>query len=92
VLRRELDAIAARIRPRSFVRGLGLLGALEVEAPVDAWAKLGGELSKAKLSLHVDPKRGTAIFAPPLCITEAELVTGMRSFGDCAVAAFGGVA
>lgn len=90
VLRRELDACAARVKPRSFVRSLGLLGVIELEADPAAWTKLGGELAKAKLSLHVDPKRGTAIFAPPLCITEAELVTGMRKFADAAVAAFGG--
>ena len=91
VLRRELDAISGRIRPRSYVRSLGLLGALEVEAP-DSWSRLGGELTKRRLSLHVDPKRGTAIFAPPLCITEDELVTGLRSFGEAAVEAFGAVA
>jgi taurine---2-oxoglutarate transaminase len=90
VLRRELDAVAGRVRARSFVRSLGLLGALEVEAPADAWARLGGELGARRLSLHVDPKRGTAIFAPPLCITEDELVRGLRGFGDAAVAAFGG--
>ena len=50
---------------------------------------LGAELVKRKLSLHVDGKRGTAIFAPPLCITEQELVTGMRSFGEAAKVAFG---
>jgi len=88
-LRRELDAIAARIGARAFVRSLGLLGALEIEAPSPAWTTLGRELTARKLSLHVDGKRGTAIFSPPLCITEQELVTGMRSFGDAAVAAFG---
>jgi len=90
VLRAELDAVAARVRVKSFVRSLGLLGALEIEAPPAAWATLGKELAHRKLSLHVDSKRGTAIFAPPLCITERELVTGLRSFGDAAVAAFGG--
>jgi len=92
VLRRELEAIAARLGVRSFVRGLGLLAVLEVEAPLDRWTKLGGELATRKLSLHLDGKRGTAIFAPPLCITEDELVRGMRSFGDAASSAFGGVA
>lgn len=91
ILRRELDAIAARIQPRTFVRSLGLLGALELEAPSDGWARLSGELAERRLSLHVDGKRGTAIFSPPLCITEEELVRGMRAFGDAAVAAFGGV-
>jgi taurine--2-oxoglutarate transaminase len=90
VLREELDAVAARIAPPTFVRGLGLLAALEIEAPLPAWTKLAAELAARKLSLHDDGKRGTAIFAPPLCITEDELVRGVRSFGDAAVAAFGG--
>ncbi|MGE5184441.1 MAG: aminotransferase class III-fold pyridoxal phosphate-dependent enzyme [Acidobacteriota bacterium] len=89
VLRRELDAIAARLAGKPFVRSLGLLGALELDAPLERWGALGTELAARKLSLHVDGKRGTAIFAPPLCIGEGELVTGMRAFGDAAVAAFG---
>jgi taurine--2-oxoglutarate transaminase len=89
VLRRELDAVAARLPGEPFVRSLGLLGALEIDAPAAAWSRLGHELAARKLSLHDDGKRGTAIFAPPLCITEDELVTGMRGFGDAAVAAFG---
>jgi acetylornithine/succinyldiaminopimelate/putrescine aminotransferase len=89
VLRKELDAVAARIAPRVFVRSLGLLGALEIEAPIAQWQTLGKELTARKLSLHVDGSRATAIFSPPLCITEQELVTGMRAFGDAAVAAFG---
>jgi len=92
VLHRELGAIAARLGVTSFVRSLGLLGALELEAPASAWSKLSDELASRRLSLHNDGKRGTCIFAPPLCITEDELVRGMRSFGDAAVAAFGGAA
>jgi 4-aminobutyrate aminotransferase-like enzyme len=92
VLRRELDRVAARLPPPAFVRSLGLLAALEVEAPPEAWARLSAELAARKLSLHVDGKRGTAIFAPPLCITEDELVTGVRGFGEAAAAAFGGAA
>ena len=93
VLRRELDAVAARLAPsgfRTFVRGLGLLAVLEIEAPLDRWTRLNTELAARRLSLHVDGKRHTAIFAPPLCIGEVELVTGVRSFGDAAVIAFGG--
>jgi len=92
VLHRELAAVAARLGGKPFVRSLGLLGALELEAPADAWTRLATELAARKLSLHNDGKRGTAIFAPPLCITEDELVRGLRSFGDAAVAAFGGAA
>src|SRR5262245_38967439 len=36
VLRRELDAVAARLGVRTLVRGLGLLAALELEAPPEA--------------------------------------------------------
>jgi 4-aminobutyrate aminotransferase-like enzyme len=89
VLRRELDAIAGKLAAKSYVRGLGLLAALEVEAPLSAWQALSAELAAKKLSLHVDGKRGTAIFAPPLCITEQELVTGVRAFGEAAIVAFG---
>ncbi len=87
VLKTELETIAAKTG--GFVRGLGLLACFELEAPADRWAALSKELSARKLSLHVDGKRGTAIFAPPLCITEAELVGGIRSFGEAALAAFG---
>ncbi len=90
VLLRELDAVAARIAVPADVRGLGLLAALAPQASLDQWQKLSAELAARKLSLHVDGKRGTAIFAPPLCITEDELVRGVRSFGDAAVTAFGG--
>jgi taurine---2-oxoglutarate transaminase len=92
VLRREIDQIAARLPAPVFVRSLGLLGALEVEAPPEAWARLGAELAERRLSLHVDGGRGTAIFSPPLCITEDELATGLRGFGDAAQLAFGGAA
>lgn len=89
VLRAELERVAARLPGvKTFVRGLGLLGALEVEASPAAWATLGKELAARRLSLHVDGKRGTAIFAPPLCITEDELVRGLRAFGDAAALAF----
>jgi acetylornithine/succinyldiaminopimelate/putrescine aminotransferase len=93
VLRREVEAVAKRVPgARPLVRGLGLLVALELEAPLERWKTLGAELSARRLSLHVDGKRGTAIFAPPLCIGEAELVSGVRAFGDAAALAFGDLA
>jgi taurine--2-oxoglutarate transaminase len=89
VLRRELDHVAARLRGASFVRALGLLGTIEIDGPAEAWARLGREIAARKLSLHEEPRRGYCVVAPPLCITEDELVRGVRSFGDAAVAAFG---
>jgi taurine--2-oxoglutarate transaminase len=86
-----LRAVAARLSGRrTFVRGLGLLWALEVEAEPAAWAALGRELAARRLSLHVDGKRQTLIVSPPLCIARDELLAGVASLGDAAVAAFGG--
>lgn len=90
VLLAELRAVAARIGVKSFVRGLGLLAALEVECTPAQWAAFGPALAARKLSLHLEGKKTTAILAPPLCIAEADLVAGVRAFGDAAVAAFGG--
>ncbi len=90
VLLAELRAVAARIGVKSFVRGLGLLAALEVECTPAQWAAFGPALAARKLSLHLEGKKTTAIIAPPLCIAEADLVAGVRAFGDAAVAAFGG--
>ena len=89
VLLEELRAVAARLSGvRTFVRGLGLLAALEIEAEPAAWRRFAGELATRRLSLHVDGARGTAILAPPLCITADELTRGVRALGDAAVAAF----
>jgi taurine---2-oxoglutarate transaminase len=90
LLERELRQVAAGLPGvRSFVRGLGMLWCLEVEAPAAAWARLDEELLVRRLSLHLDGRRGTAIFAPPLVIGEDELVAGVRSFGEAAALAFG---
>jgi beta-alanine--pyruvate transaminase len=89
VLLRELHAVAARLAVRTFVRGLGLLAAIEIEGPADAWTVFGRELAARRLSLHLETRRATAIVSPPLCITEDELVGGIRALGDAAVAAFG---
>ena len=91
VLHGELARIQARLAAPSFVRSIGLLGALDFveEQSAKAWSQLERELAARRISLHVEPRRGTCIFAPPLCITEGELVSGMRAFGDAAVAAFG---
>jgi taurine--2-oxoglutarate transaminase len=92
VLAHELGLIQARLGVASFVRSVGLLGALELvdEAPALAWSQLERELAARRLSLHNDGRRGSCIVAPPLCITQDELVAGMRGFGDAMVAAFGG--
>ncbi len=94
VLHAELERVRGQLAAPSFVRSLGLLGALDFvdEPPAQVWSQLERELAARRISLHVEPRRGTCIFAPPLCITEGELVSGMRAFGDAAAAAFGGKA
>ncbi|HMG58064.1 MAG TPA: aminotransferase class III-fold pyridoxal phosphate-dependent enzyme [Kofleriaceae bacterium] len=92
VLHSELHRIQQQLGVASFTRSLGLLGVLELvdEAPALAWAQLDRELAARKLSLHVEPRRGSCIIAPPLCIARDELIAGLRGFGEAAVAAFGG--
>ncbi|HTM21482.1 MAG TPA: aminotransferase class III-fold pyridoxal phosphate-dependent enzyme, partial [Kofleriaceae bacterium] len=83
VLLAELRAVAER-QPRAVfaARGLGLLAALELTLDAAAWPRLGAALAARRLFLHVEQRRGTAIFAPPLVIDEADLVAGARGFGD----------
>jgi taurine--2-oxoglutarate transaminase len=89
VLGSELRAVAARLHGvKTFVRGMGLLWCLELEAPAAAWKAFTADLAARRLSLHVDAKRGTIIVSPPLCIGDDELEQGVRSLGDAAVAAF----
>ncbi len=88
VLLRELRAVADGLARPAFVRGLGLLAALEVEAEPAQWAVLARELAARRLSLHLESARGWAVLAPPLCIAEADLVRGVRAFGEAARVAF----
>jgi adenosylmethionine-8-amino-7-oxononanoate aminotransferase len=90
VLRRELAAAAARLGVPTFVRAIGLLGALELEAPAAGWTQLGRELAARKLSLHADGKRGTCIFAPPCASPRTSSCVDYVA-GDAAVA-FGAAA
>lgn len=99
ILLGELDAIRVRLSSGAsaqvFSRGLGLLAVLEIQSAasnpesLSAWAKLGAELATRRLSLHVDATRRTCIIAPPLCITEQDLLRGVRSFGEAVSIAFG---
>lgn len=64
------------------VRGLGLLAALELDADDNEWRALTAGLARRKLYLHADPRRGTAIFAPPLVISEEDLRSGVQQFAE----------
>jgi taurine---2-oxoglutarate transaminase len=91
VLRDALAAVRARAGAAvTAQRGLGLLAALEIDAPPAAWAALSRGLASRRLSLHVEAQRGTAIFAPPLCIGADELEAGVAGFGDALALALAG--
>jgi taurine--2-oxoglutarate transaminase len=62
------------------VRGVGLLAAIELEIEPASWQALSAALSARKLFVHVYARRGTVIFAPPLCIDQATLCHGIELF------------
>ena len=88
VLHRELRAVAGAARgPGPSCASLGLLGALELEAPADAGPGSATSSRRASCRSTSTASAGPASSRRPLCITEDELVRGVRSFGDAAVAA-----
>jgi taurine---2-oxoglutarate transaminase len=90
VLLGALEQVRARAGRAVFaIRGLGLLAAVELELDEAGWRALVSGLGERRLSAHVDPRRGTVIFAPPLIIAEDELTAGIAGFGDALVAALG---
>lgn len=89
VLARELGALAARLEHRSIkVRSVGLMGCLEIAGDGAEWQLFSQRLVAQRIMLHADGKRQTAIITPPLCITETELVDGVKRVGEAAAVAF----
>jgi taurine---2-oxoglutarate transaminase len=83
-----LAALAARFpdqvgRPRA----RGLLAAIDVAIDAAGWKRLGDELERRRLHVHVSARRGTVIFAPPLVVGAAELAAGMDEFAAALAAA-----
>jgi taurine--2-oxoglutarate transaminase len=70
------------------VRGLGLLWALELDAPPARMKQVADQLRARHLHLH---KRDNMVFvAPPLVIEEAELKTGVKTLAAALDAAWSG--
>ena len=83
VMLRELREIDD---PRvKFVRGRGLLGVLELE--LEDWPALSAAVRAEKIYVHLKPKTGMIVLSPPLCISEAELVDGIRRLGKAIASA-----
>ncbi|WP_428263695.1 aspartate aminotransferase family protein [Haliangium sp.] len=78
-LRAALPAGHAAIGPS---RGIGLLAAVELDLPASGWKALAAGLDARRLFVHLYPSRGTVVFAPPLCIAEADMKAGLAGFGE----------
>jgi len=76
------DLAASRPEVIRGVRGLGLLAAVDVELDHAGVVALASELERRAIFLHLSARRKTAIFAPPLIISEAALATGMAAFAE----------
>jgi taurine--2-oxoglutarate transaminase len=83
VLRSSLERVRARFGGQVVdVRGIGLLAALEMDLPEPAWQRLNQEVARRHLYLHIEARRKTAIFSPPLIISEQDLRGGIDAFSD----------
>jgi taurine--2-oxoglutarate transaminase len=72
-----LGGIAARQARVRFTRGLGLLGALELDLDDAQLGRLSGALAKRRVHAHLRKKERTLVIAPPLCIRDEELAEGL---------------
>lgn len=64
------------------VRGRGLLAAVEVDLPREAFPGLQQGLHERRIHLHLRPAQNTIILAPPLCIGEQELEWGLSQLEE----------
>jgi taurine--2-oxoglutarate transaminase len=71
-----LRAVRDRQDSVRFARGIGLLGALELELDDAALARVSAGLAERKVHAHLRTREKTLVLAPPLCITEDELTDG----------------
>lgn len=60
-----------------FVRGRGLLAAIEFNADEPFFAALGAELERRRVLTHIRARDNLMVISPPLCISEEELATGL---------------
>jgi len=68
---------------KSFIRSLGLLGILEIEGASDhEWAALQRAVDARKLHLHLRPRVGGLMLAPPLIISKDDLEKGFSLLRD----------
>jgi taurine---2-oxoglutarate transaminase len=73
-----LRAMAGRHGSRiPFVRGLGLLAAMEIEATPEEWLALEAAVRDRRVHVHLRSRLGMVLLAPPLCIEKEDLLHGL---------------
>jgi len=78
-----LRALAARAPGAvSNPRGRGLLAAIDLALPPDAWKQLGADLEARRIHCFAAAKRGTVVLAPPYVIGEEELAAGLAGLAE----------
>ncbi len=79
LLRDELTRLRDRFAPHArFVRAIGLLGAIEFDAPEDRYLALKAALTRRRVHAFVQKASRCLILAPPLCIDEDTLKLGIQ--------------
>lgn len=83
VVVRGLEEVAARVPGRTGrVRVRGLLGAVDLDLDPADRAAVKAELAKRRIHLHLPKSCGALIVAPPLCIAEDELRSGLLAVAE----------
>ncbi len=78
VMMDELSEMQSRYRSRvPFVRAIGLLAGLELDLTPSQWHALRGACVAEGLYVHIYPRRSTVVIAPPLVISEEQIVDGL---------------
>ncbi len=80
--RQRLETVAAESTVATAVRSIGLLGAIDLELSQAGWQRLRAELLRRHVYLHVYPRRGCIVIAPPLVIEQHELASGIGLLGE----------
>ena len=62
----------------SAARGRGLLGAIDLKGDSGFWERLLSALKDARVLIHISERRGTAIVAPALNMSEEQLADGLQ--------------
>lgn len=82
--------IAKRIPGRArYLRGQGMMVALEVDATPEDWKKVKAALNRRQVFAHLKVRSNNLVLSPPLCLTREELEQGLGLVSEAMVEVFG---